>query len=472
MSIIQNLCKAYTDLSDFDIKKIEFISKLLPAISDLTQADVFIDCPTRDPNKAIVVAESKPINRPSMYKNSVVGELALRKNEPAALRTLELGISTRDMKAITQENANVRQTVAPIKNKNKKVIGVIIVEKDITEDINKNKYMEMLAETTEELTNNLLSLTGKNNIITNYLDDAIIIFDKKGIAKFANQIAIKLYKNLGYKDQILGMSFNNLCLDDNSFKNIISSKKQFNISEVSISNYTLQVKYVFQDSDSVGLFMIIKDITKFKQQEKELMLKSVAIKEIHHRVKNNLQMIASLLSLQERRTQNEQTKISLKQSMSRILSIAATHEILSQNGVDDVNIKKVIEKIIEKIKTYGSGPSVKINIDVTGDDFEVNSDMATSISLVVNELIENSIEHAFKGLSKGNIHINIQTGKIYSAISVIDDGNGFDINNVHSNSLGLNIVRSIVKEKLSGNLNMCSNTSGTKVVFDFQNNKN
>ena len=156
MNEIINLCKKYTDLSKSDIAKIVDISEVLPIISDLTQADVFIDCPTKNPNEAIVVAEAKPVSRPSMYKNSVVGMLALRENEPAALRTLELGISTKDMKAVTQENANVRQTVAPIKNSDKTVIGVVIVEKDITDVINKDKYMEMLAETTEQLTNNLL----------------------------------------------------------------------------------------------------------------------------------------------------------------------------------------------------------------------------------------------------------------------------------------------------------------------------
>lgn len=214
--------------------------------------------------------------------------------------------------------------------------------------------------------------------------------------------------------------------------------------------------------------MMIKDITKFKQQEKELMLKSVAFKEIHHRVKNNLQMIASLLNLQSRRAENEETKIALKQSVSRILSIAATHEIIAQNGIDDVNIKEVIEKIIEKIRMFYCNPLKQIDIEVKGDDFKVNSDIATSISLVVNELIENSLEHAFEGKEKGYININIENGKIYSNISVIDNGTGFNIKSVDSKSLGLNIVRSIVKEKLFGNLNMVSSDRGTKVVFDFK----
>ena len=134
---IYELCKAYTNLDEEDIFKIKQMSFCIKSLSDIVNADVFIDCPTRDADEAIVVAEAKPINSPSMYQNTVVGELALRENEPAVLRTLDLGIVTKDLKALTQENINVRQTVSPIEN-NGKIIGVLIIEKDITEKLNKN----------------------------------------------------------------------------------------------------------------------------------------------------------------------------------------------------------------------------------------------------------------------------------------------------------------------------------------------
>lgn len=238
MTMIRKLCREYTNLSNKDIEKLENIEDILQGIADLAKADVFIDCPTRDTNEAIVVAEAKPTTVPSMYTKTVVGQLALRDNEPAALRTLELGRTTINLKAVTQENANVTQKVAPIKNNEGRTIGVLILEQDITEHINNNRHMKMLKETTEQLTETIVSLSNTNNEenITYHLNDAIIIFNSNGIAVFSNPVANLLYKKLGYKDKIVGMNFENLVLDGRNFNNMVEDGDSI-ISEVTVGNY-------------------------------------------------------------------------------------------------------------------------------------------------------------------------------------------------------------------------------------------
>lgn len=470
--MLRNLCRIHTDLSDEDITRLERISDILPIIADLVRADVFIDCITRDPNVAIVVGEAKPSMYPSMYKYPVVGEFALRQNEPAALRTLEIGMATRDLKAITQENMTVKQNVVPIKNDTGKIIGVLIMEQDITQDVNQNRHMEILAETAEQLTETLLTFRDKDNenVIANHLNDAIVMFDGNGIATYANPVADELYRKLGYKDNIVGMNFNNLVLDGSIFEEVIK-KQPYNISEVNVGKLSLQIKYATSRKKDrlVGLSMLTKDITEVKEKEKELILKSFAMREIHHRVKNNLQTIASLLRLQSRRIDNEAVKKMFDESISRILSIAVTHEILAQNGVDDVDIKTILSKILKSNIQYGIAPNKDIKIEVKGDSFKVNSDKATSIALVVNELLQNSLQYAFTGRSKGCIYIQIQKGIMYSSVSVIDNGVGFDIRSVRQGSLGLSIVKNIVKDKLNGTLNIESDKGGTRIVFDFKN---
>ena len=116
----------------------------------------------------------------------------------------------------------------------------------------------------------------------------------------------KLYKKLGYKDDIVGMNFVNLVLNGIPFNKIIEGKED-SVSEMEVGKLCLQVKYAVTGGrdNSLGLIMLIKDITEVKEKEKELILKSVAIREIHHRVKNNLQTIASLLRLQSRRIEND-----------------------------------------------------------------------------------------------------------------------------------------------------------------------
>jgi len=469
---IRELCLKHTDLNEEDIIRLQNLANFLNIIADLVKADVFIDCLTRDPNIAIVVAEAKPSIYPSMYKHSVVGELALRENEPAALRTLETGMITRDLKAITQESANVKQNVVPIKNKVNKTIGVLIMEQDITEDIKHDRNMEILSETTQQLTETLLffkEIDYENNI-TYHLNDAIIVFNGKGIAIYSNPVANKLYKNLGYKDDVIGMHFNNLVLNESTFNSVINGEKS-KIFEVNVGNLALQVKYaIINNKDEInGLTMLIKDITEIKEKEKELILKSFAIREIHHRVKNNLQTVASIIRLQSRRIDDEAVKKYFEESINRILSIAVTHEILAQNGVDDVDIKTIIEKLKEYVVKYNMIPNKQIDIEIKGDSIYINSDKATSIALVVNELLQNSLQYAFVGEREGKVEVNIQKGLMYSNISVIDNGIGFDLNSIKPESLGLNIVKSIVKDKLMGNLNIISAENGTRIEFDFKN---
>lgn len=467
MGKIDELCKLYTNLDDADILKIKQMALCIQSLADVENADIFIDCPTRDSDEAIVVAEAKPTNALSMYKNTVVGELAIRENEPAVLRTLEIGISTKDLKALTQEHVNVRQSVAPIKN-NDKIIGVLIVEKDITEKINQNRQMEMLAEGYEQLANTLVYMSDSENTITDHIEEAIIMFDEEGVVRFKNPIADALYRKLGYMDNLIGMEYDNISLDNTTFKEVIDCENCY-VSEVNLGKLFLKVKRVLLSSKTLKVVMMVKDITVMKEKEKELILKSVAIKEIHHRVKNNLQTIASLLRLQARRSDNEKTKESLNESMNRILSIAATHELLAKEGVDEVHIQEVISNIKNNSIRYFSNPNKEIEVTLSGDNFKISSDKATSIALIINELLQNSMQYAFKHKDSGKIDIVIEKGKVYSTITVIDNGNGFNINKVRNNSLGLSIVQSIVKDKLNGDIKINSDNTGTRILFDFKN---
>jgi len=441
-------------------------SKNLQLISNLLQADVFIDCKTRDPDAAIVVAEAKPANRNSLYKDSVVGQLAYRSNEPAVMRTLDLGVATRDLRAITQENILVKQNVEPIFNENNQVIGCLIVEKDISEiDSNSAKVPSSIGEGVYDTL--VGSMVTKLDVHT-YLNDGVIIFDRNGKVSSLNPVATSLYQKLGYKDDLLELSFENLVLDGTGITEILNSSVP-KVSEVSLANMTLLVKYatmVMGALDQASIVVVIKDVTDERAIEKELILKSVAMREIHHRVKNNLQTIASLLRLQSRRIDNEDIKKSFEESISRIISIAVTHEILAQNGIDDVDIKTILSKISDNMVQISKKSNV-IDIEILGDSLSVKSDIATSIALVVNELLQNSIQYAFTESYNGKIEIIIKKGEKYSNITVADNGIGFDPNSVRPGSLGMKIVDSIIKDKLKGCYTIESNSLGTRTNFDF-----
>ena len=200
----------------------------------------------------------------------------------------------------------------------------------------------------------------------------------------------------------------------------------------------------------------------------ELDENAAAMREIHHRVKNNLQMVASMLSIQSRRAPTPQTRRIFEENTSRVLSIAAIHDILTNTSMGDaVPLKPLIDKVRRNIQSL-CGEHKAITITVTGDELIVDSSQATSIALVVNELITNSLGSAFEGRDSGRINVSLQAGSRYCTITVEDDGIGFDPANCSGIGLGLEIVSMTVRDKLGGTLRIQSSGSGTKVLFDFK----
>lgn len=457
--LIYQLCRKYTDLSEEEIQVIEMMAGTLQPLANLEAADIFVDCPCRD-NDAIVVAEAKPEEVPSAYQSSVVGMLAKEENEPAVARTFRLGVATKYMKARTQENNYTIQSVEPIKY-NSRVIGVLIREKRITED----------GETPEELGSYeaietpLNHMINENEWLTESIDEGLLLVDHNGRVSFRNLYARELFQNLGYVSDILGQKYKNICLTEWSD----TPEGTDRIKEVHCGKYYLRVRQIPLMNQGIQFAVIIRDITWNREQEKNLILKSVAVKELNHRVKNNLQTIASLLRLQARREENEETRQVLNESISRILSISATHQLLSQSGEACVSLMEVLENVRRNAVQPFLRADLSFNLEITGDDIVVDSEIATSVALAVNELLQNSMKYAFRGRKEGQIWIRIEKGKVYSRLTVKDDGTGFDPKKVRAGSLGLNIVKTMVQDKLHGRLSIRSGAGGTETEFDFIN---
>ena len=241
--------------------------------------------------------------------------------------------------------------------------------------------------------------------------------------------------------------------------------------EITLGKLTLKVRYIMIGGNSnVGMIMLIRDISEMLQKDKELILRSVAMQEIHHRIKNNLQTVVSVLSLQAHRDQDPHTKQALSENVARVMSIAATHEILAHHGMDEINVMTLLSRIktsiIHHSIPYGKG----ITINIEGDDFTLPSDVAANVALIVTELLTNSLQHAFSGVDTGCVTVHSEHGEIYSQISVSDNGVGFDTEKSNvSDSLGLTIVRTLVKDKLDGDLSIRQLQKGMEIRFSFSN---
>ena len=129
----------------------------------------------------------------------------------------------------------------------------------------------------------------------------------------------------------------------------------------------------------------------------------------------------------------------------------------------------MFSKILKNSIRASIGENLDLKTSISGDDFKINSDKSTSIALIANELVQNSITHGFKGMTSGKIDITVKQGKIKSKVTIADNGVGFKSKDFKNESLGLQIVKSLVKEKLFGTIDIKSTKNGTIIVFDFEN---
>jgi len=197
-----------------------------------------------------------------------------------------------------------------------------------------------------------------------------------------------------------------------------------------------------------------------------LVVKSAMVREMHHRVKNNLQMIAMLLRLQMRDGREVSGREVLTETINRILSIAAVHEILAAEGLGTVSVSEMLDRVVHTVTQTMAPPGFALDARVSGDDVHLPTQQATSLALVVNELLQNAMEHAFPGRAKGQVVIVLMLGPDALRVEVRDDGvglpDGFALE--RSSDLGLEIVRTLVQDDLKGRI-WFTNAGGLKIVI-------
>ncbi|MGE7948778.1 sensor histidine kinase [Lysinibacillus sp. NPDC093688] len=343
-----------TSLSNEQCEIILGVAQNLQIIADLSQADIFINCLLEEDNASLIVAEAKPTTIASLYKKSLLGQIAFEEMEPGVLFSLKTGKPIFGSRGITEERGIMQQDIVPIKDLHGETIAVLIKERDISQVVQNERNIEQLMKATNS------------------------------------------------EDQ----------------------------------------QRVFQ---------------------------AIVVQEIHHRVKNNLQVISSLLRLQMQRTHSEEVAEVFHDSISRISSMALVHDYLAQRGIEEADIKLLIKQITTLLVSSSIIPDQHIAVSVEGESIFCPSDKATAVALIVNELVQNSIKHAFPSRNYGTIAINLRQRKQMVTITVTDDGCGigdpFSIGEL--SSLGLQLVEMLVEEKLQGVFSFPISEKGTKVSITF-----
>ena len=217
----------------------------------------------------------------------------------------------------------------------------------------------------------------------------------------------------------------------------------------------------------VELFQTLANQTALAIDNASLVINRAVVREMHHRIKNNLQSIAMLLRLQMSAAGALKAEDVLAETANRILSIAAVHETLSEQGLRVVDVKSVIERVTRSVAELMRAGGRGIAIEVTGDALTLGSRQATALALVTSELVQNALKHAFPGGARGRIDVRLKAGPAECEVVVEDDGVGAAPPLRSSRGIGLELVQTLVHDDLKGRFESTASPAGTRAVVRF-----
>jgi two-component sensor histidine kinase len=454
----------------------------MPLVADLSSADLLLLVPS-DADEMVVVGHAQPQPVPSLYSHSQLGVRVHLQESPVVFKSLEASHAHHE-RAIVIEGVPTMHEAMPIMGERGNVIGVLVSEMAMLEHERQRRrditFRRAIAHVREMLRLGLLE--GGETLGRLGLHDGVLIIDKGGQIRYTTVVAEHLYRRLGYPDSIVDTQLSDLETNEYiCFKSMdrsvcmeqrVEEQDQIWIKRViplvGIHREGLMGRLLGLRDVAPGAIVAIQDITEETRKEQELKIKSAMIQEIHHRVKNNLQTIAALLRLQARRTDSEDVSALLQESINRILSVAVVHEFLSKDETSAINIHEVCNRILGEVTRGTLDPAKRIALKLEGKKlFMLPAQQATSCALIINELLQNSVEHAYADRPDGSITVRLEETPDSMLIEIRDDGRGlpegFDLNR---GGLGLQIVRTLVQEDLKGDISI-ENDCGVRTLISF-----
>src|SRR5262249_22984084 len=181
---------------------------------------------------------------------------------------------------------------------------------------------------------------------------------------------------------------------------------------------------------SLGALVLIREMTEIRRRDRQLLSKDATIREIHHRVKNNLQTVAALLRLQARRVNSPQARAALQESVRRVSSIALVHETLATSYDERVDFDGIVDRLLGIVGDVAAAEE-PVALRREGSFGELTADVATPLVMVLTELMQNAVEHAFEGRAGGTVVVRAARYGRWLEVTVVDDGaglpSGFDL---------------------------------------------
>jgi len=296
--------------------------------------------------------------------------------------------------------------------------------------------------------------------------DGMLRLSRSGKVTYASPNGLSAYRRLGLTADIVGKQLGpltaRLCASgraprDDSLMAAASGRTHAE-TEVEANGSVVQLRTIplVVDGERAGALILLRDVTELRHRERELLTKDATIREIHHRVKNNLQTVAALLRLQARRLQAPEARAALEEAVRRVGSIAMVHETLSHVPDEIVDFDDIAGRVAMMAGEV-SAPEARVTPRLVGEFGLLPALIASPLALVLTELLQNALQHGLShpvNAASGSLEVVALRGPGRLTVTVSDNGAGlpadFDLDSAPS--LGLQIVRTLVLTELRGRL--------------------
>ena len=490
MASIEDYVQGRSPLSADQVHRLRELVADWQLLSDLSFADLILWVPLRKDMKSwptgyVAVAHIRPTTAATLFPHDVIGEEITYGARPHIDEALSSAEIIRDTQPEPMGDFMVKEETIPVIF-DEHVIGVISRHRN-SELMRQPSRLEL---NYREIAHNLYRMISEGTFP--YPDagslfdpaprvgDGLIRLDVNGVVSYASPNARSAFSRLGWMSEVEGHLLGEVAQSlarvrpDAQEETIALGLTGKSLKRVEIENAGGTIDFtvlpLIKSGDRIGAIVMLNNVTELRRRERELVTKDATIREIHHRVKNNLQTVSALLRLQARRIEDPGASAALNEAVRRIASIALVHETLSSSRDSSVAFDEVLDSLVSHALELSPRMN-ELRIERTGKLGSLEPRIATPLALVITELIHNALEHglAEEGLALG-IHVS-STGSELS-VTISDDGvgfpEGFDIST--SPNLGLQIVRTLTENELRGTLSLITDEQETRAVLTFPSN--
>lgn len=469
MASLTELAREHTDLGRDQISHLNRLVTEWGMLADFCFSDLLLYVPTPD-GRWLTVGQIRPATGQTIYQTDWVGSWANDTERPMLSRAADSGMIVEGDVQVEDLPDQTRMLAIPVRHGDR---CVAVLTKEWIERA--GRRLGELERTYHSIFDRFASMIAVGSFpfpsrvgdssAAPRVGDGVLLLDGDARLRYVSPNANSALHRVGIQSSPLGMRLAELGFHDGPVRQAFERRVPVIEEFEQGAEVTLLCRCIpILEADTAsgpgevsGGVLLVRDITELRKRDRLLLSKDATIREIHHRVKNNLQTISSLLRLQARRLENPEAKAAVSESVRRIRTIALVHESLSREPGDEVTFIEIVRPLLRLAEEGLQSPDRPVRFTVRGDGGRVPANTATPLSVVLTELLQNAVDHGFpEGSGGGDVVVHLDNDESRIAIKVVDDGrgvaDGFDV--ADATSLGLSIVRTLVTTELNGTIQM------------------